>query len=313
MPKPIERQPANPLPVNYQPFGSIQYKVKDLETWEDIAGRHRLDVHELIYFNFQTNNPDEVNWYLRRNVGCNVESPSRLNWAFSSSANPGIIYLPISYKHVKPKETKKKQTNVSPIALYFEGPSSPFDKIGKIFDVYQLIDIGMAIFAGAAAEGALLFGGTVTAVLGPFVMMGQLAEAPIIELKKQQMSAGLPLGIVLGADGRSLQWVKTHNGYDRYVKTQKVQNTHYPEYGKELADLYNKSFFYGHAIGQQFSQQARGNLFRFLGGQLSRYARTEYRGDPKLWTDRKQADFYRLLASILARHINFDSGRSGGP
>lgn len=55
-----------------------------------------MGVKELIFFNFHTNRPEEVNWYLRRNTGCNVSKDGGLNWAFSSSANPGIIYIPPS-------------------------------------------------------------------------------------------------------------------------------------------------------------------------------------------------------------------------
>src|SRR5260370_883863 len=53
-----------------------------------------IDVKELMYFNFMTTRSDEVNWYLRRWVGCNKCSDSGFNWKFSNSAHPGIIYIP---------------------------------------------------------------------------------------------------------------------------------------------------------------------------------------------------------------------------
>jgi hypothetical protein len=64
------------------------------EDWESVARKFNVPVKELIWFNFMTNNPDEVNWYLRAYVGCNKKSPSGNNWMFSNSASPGIIYIP---------------------------------------------------------------------------------------------------------------------------------------------------------------------------------------------------------------------------
>ena len=68
-----------PIPVGWQPPLSVPYRVKGSnnnrdtkrDTWISVARQHNLDVQKLIWFNFQTENPDEVNWYLRRNVGCN--------------------------------------------------------------------------------------------------------------------------------------------------------------------------------------------------------------------------------------------------
>jgi hypothetical protein len=64
------------------------------EDWESVARKFGVGVKELIYFNFLTDEPDEVNWYLRHYTGCNKVSPSGNNWMFSNSAKPGIIYIP---------------------------------------------------------------------------------------------------------------------------------------------------------------------------------------------------------------------------
>ena len=53
-----------------------------------------LDTWKLIEFNFNTRDPAEVNWYLRRNVGCNQPTADGKNWMFSASAKPGVIYVP---------------------------------------------------------------------------------------------------------------------------------------------------------------------------------------------------------------------------
>jgi hypothetical protein len=92
-----ERTPPNPLPVDFVPEGAVEtHRVTDGEDWASVAKDFNVKVDDLIYFNFHTNEPEEVNWYLRRNTGCNVSNDGERNWAFSSSADPGIIYIPPS-------------------------------------------------------------------------------------------------------------------------------------------------------------------------------------------------------------------------
>ncbi len=92
-----EREPDNPLPIDFVPDGAVEtHSVSDGEDWASVAAPYNVKVDDLIYFNFHTNVPEEVNWYLRRNTGCNVSNDGGLNWAFSSSADPGLIYIPPS-------------------------------------------------------------------------------------------------------------------------------------------------------------------------------------------------------------------------
>jgi hypothetical protein len=92
-----EREPDNPLPADYVPDGAVAtHRVSDGEDWASVAAQYDVNVNDLIYFNFHTNVPEEVNWYLRRNVGCNVSNDGGINWAFSSSADPGLVYIPPS-------------------------------------------------------------------------------------------------------------------------------------------------------------------------------------------------------------------------
>lgn len=65
-----EKPPAKEAP--FPPAGGIGYKVKDGETWGSVANMFGLDVKKLIKFNFQTDDPGEVNWYLRVKVGCHL-------------------------------------------------------------------------------------------------------------------------------------------------------------------------------------------------------------------------------------------------
>jgi hypothetical protein len=96
--KPIERHPTMPVPRNWGALQQgIPYRPRDdpeQEDWESVARKFAVGVKELIYFNFMTDNPDEVNWYLRWHVGCEKISPSGNNWMFSRRATPGYIYIP---------------------------------------------------------------------------------------------------------------------------------------------------------------------------------------------------------------------------
>jgi hypothetical protein len=85
-----EKPPTKVAP--FPPAGGIGYRVQDGEKWESVAKMFGLDVKELIKFNFQTNDPGEVNWYLRVKVGCHLHDD--FNWKFSKSADPGYIYRP---------------------------------------------------------------------------------------------------------------------------------------------------------------------------------------------------------------------------
>lgn len=91
---PIEKIPSNPLPRDYVPPHGIPYKVKTDDDLGSIARHHGVPEHVLVTFNFGTNDPAEINWYLRRNVGCLRATHDHKNWMFTSEATPGIIYLP---------------------------------------------------------------------------------------------------------------------------------------------------------------------------------------------------------------------------
>jgi hypothetical protein len=102
---PTEKAPNNPLSQNYVPVGGTPYRVKTGDDWQSVARTAGVDVWALIEFNFKTRNPAEVNWYLRRNVGCRRATGDNKNWMFSSDAATGN-YLP-SFQF--------KDTSVDPI------------------------------------------------------------------------------------------------------------------------------------------------------------------------------------------------------
>ncbi len=92
---PIESRPAKPLPKGPRPGSRTPaYKVTDQDSLETVARKYSIPVGTLIQHNFATSDPAEINWYLRENVGCVKATTDGKNWCFSSSANPGLIYIP---------------------------------------------------------------------------------------------------------------------------------------------------------------------------------------------------------------------------
>lgn len=101
---PIEKKPKKLAPRIPENGPQIKHRVSNDESFVTIASKHQIDVWKLIRHNFQTDNPDEVNWYLREYVGCNVATEDRKNWKFSSSSHPGNIYIPITNRKTEPVE-----------------------------------------------------------------------------------------------------------------------------------------------------------------------------------------------------------------
>ena len=73
----LKRNPRNPTPKGKIPPDFRPYKVKDGEGWRKLAKFHGMEVWELIYQNFKTRNPAEINWYLREYVGCTKKTTDK--------------------------------------------------------------------------------------------------------------------------------------------------------------------------------------------------------------------------------------------
>jgi hypothetical protein len=91
---PIEKQPRKLIPKDYHPPSSVIYKVRNNESFGTIAKKYQMEEWELIYENFKTQDPAEVNWYLRNYVGCNKKTSDGKNYVFSTDATPGLIHIP---------------------------------------------------------------------------------------------------------------------------------------------------------------------------------------------------------------------------
>lgn len=91
---PIIQKPKQP--VAFPPVNHLRpYRVRDGDNWWTLQKSFGLrDPWDLIRYNFETENPAEVNWYLREYVGCTKVTADGKNYCFSSSATPGLLYLP---------------------------------------------------------------------------------------------------------------------------------------------------------------------------------------------------------------------------
>lgn len=96
---PIEKKPTHPLPPRYRPADGTAYQVKTGDSLQTVARGYGISEEDLENYNFKTVNPAEINWYLRRNVGCVQATHDQKNWMFTSAARPGIIYLPPKQWH----------------------------------------------------------------------------------------------------------------------------------------------------------------------------------------------------------------------
>jgi hypothetical protein len=109
-----------------------QYRVKAGESWLAIAmGWLVPDVWDLIYFNFRTEDPKKVNWYMRHYLGCCKPAADGKNFSFAD-ADPGLLYIP-------PHSWKRGGTGT----LFHLEVAAQLDKLVKHFPylVYRNIHI----------------------------------------------------------------------------------------------------------------------------------------------------------------------------
>src|SRR5690242_4349644 len=163
---PIERRPANPLPKGVRAGSRPQpHRVVDGETLESVAKKHGIAINHLIQHNFATLDPAEINWYLREHVGCTLPTKDGKNWRFSSTARPGLIYLPENTIRMEPimvtgrpgdsiKLNAPGPTTVLASSKFVHEFKIPPDKPQELG--YLLIQARIAIEAEMKQEGGLI-------------------------------------------------------------------------------------------------------------------------------------------------------------
>ena len=102
---PLEKRPAKLVP-KAPPPGSlpIPHRVSDNESFETLALKYGVTALEIMVHNYGTSDPKEINWYLREFVGCKVPTKDQRNWRFSSSADPGLVFIPAKAAPLSPSQ-----------------------------------------------------------------------------------------------------------------------------------------------------------------------------------------------------------------
>ena len=92
---PFEKRPPRLVPKGPPPGSRVPpHRVSDNESFDTLALKYGVTAKDITLHNFGTSDPAELNWYLREYVGCRVATADKHNWRFSSTAAPGIIYIP---------------------------------------------------------------------------------------------------------------------------------------------------------------------------------------------------------------------------
>ncbi len=182
------------------------------------------------------------------------------------------------------------------LAHVFDGPHAPPFDVATLLDPVTLADNGFATIAPDLARLRIALGISVFAT----------AVSPVIETMhdallqaegRHETLAGLSLGIVLAADGRSPVWIKQHG----FVKMWPVRR--HPRHGRQLQGIYNTSLMAGIAHGRQFGKFAARNLFAFLLARMDAATRRIHGADSQAWKARQWEDYYRACAGTLRREI----------
>jgi hypothetical protein len=148
-------EPYRKRPEVVAPFPPVGFVKKQTVTpwdnwWTLTKFLDTEDPWDLIYFNFQTYDPDEVNWYLYEKVGCRGTTHDGRNYRFDSGDpyRAVEIYLPQwDFRGPGPKQTEAQQT----VLAILRGPvaSAMSFNIGSVSLLPgDLLDVASAIESG---------------------------------------------------------------------------------------------------------------------------------------------------------------------
>ena len=302
----IERSPRKPLPAGFRPPGGSPYTVQDGDSWKSLATRWGVDVKKLVYFNFKTNDSDEVNWYLSHVTGCNKPTPDGFNWTFSSGAKPGIIYRP-------PIQGDEEVITVGPpgqneLGKFLDDlPEDLEDKgLHHLHQIHFALDIlefvHMAI--GVAAIGELSVGVLGLEITGPFaaelaviLSIGIPYMEAIDRRKRDWALRGISYGVVLGANGADKNYVRANFVLRDPKAFSDGQN---PDQYTKYQIAYTMYLWKGFAYGKQLNNPERAKLFAYLTAQGGRW-RDEELQNWSNWSYAAKKDYYERLGAIFRR------------
>jgi|GEM_PF-1806407 len=291
----------HPLPSNYVPDDPARHphRVKDGETWYTLEQQYGIPVHQIIEFNFKTTIPDHVNWYLQRITGCN-KTTDNVNWAFSDSAEPGIVYIPpkkISFAD-EGEVMVTRPPRRTPISSWFTPPSDPdnmLDTIGKAIDIITAIDTGLAI-ASIEMPLVVALGVAALGIVAPH-LPGASATLDAINyhIKDARMS-GFSQGIVVGAQKKKVSFAKWH-----FINSHQNNNVAFPNYRKTFVNEYKRAFVAGYFTGLGFTSGESTMFFRHLISHMRPHPATKYGRDVSKWSEITWRNYFIDAAAIFRR------------
>jgi hypothetical protein len=308
---PIESAPKKQqLPPNFVPPGGVPYPVKDGDTWKTVASNNGLDASKLVYFNYHTNNPDEVNWYLRRNAGCTKATPDGKNYVFSTSKPPKYIYLYPRNLSFNAEEVTGDPGGRNSLARVLDDHADDYSGEGAHYIAFTL-DLFEAVHIGLAAIGIAEFVAVGMEVAAPFLAeaavflaIGAEYQDAINSLKRDQFRSGFSEGVVLGANRAKPVFIKNAH----FWLENPVYNSVFPEEGKNLQNAHNLGLLAGYKYADQLNAPERVTLFHELNASMSPLRQNpEVQYGPDYWS--KFSEFDRKMyyedaaATFAANHM----------
>ncbi|MFN7937859.1 MAG: hypothetical protein U0R19_31305 [Bryobacteraceae bacterium] len=291
---PIETTPKPELPANYEPDDSAPIFVGGFkgglptDTWETVAAQYKMNVMELIKFNFKTNNPDEVNWYLKRRVGCRVPSGSGNNWTFRN-ADPGRIFIPQLKIRFGPTVIEGNPG----IKVDWEAEAKSLEKrfdagiwsvTGKVLDIVGAGDLALT-FAEIGMPLSWTVGMSVSAVAALLMSIGAPHVDAFNNIRKQQVLWGYSYGVLFGVDKRKIDFIQGL-GLDRRT----VNSPHYPGHEDAFQKAYRTGMVLGYAIGKdKMNLPQKKALFVMLQNTIGMHRFPQKLGD---WTPADWRTYY---------------------
>jgi hypothetical protein len=307
---PIKTAPQHRLPPNFVPPGGSPYPVKDGDTWKTVASDNGLDVMKLIYFNYHTNNPDVVNWYLHYNAGCTKTTADGKNYVFSTSKPPKHIYLYPRNVSIDDKEVTGDRGGRNSLARILDQHADDFSE-GETDEIVFGIDLFEAVHTLLAAFELAEFVAVGMEVAGPFLAEAAVLAAigvgyrdALISLKRDQFRSGFSEGVVLGARGAKPVFIKSAH----FWLENPVSNTLFPEEGKNLQNAHNLGILAGYKYADQLNLPERATLFHELNaamGALRSNPEIEYGQDywSKFSWFQKRTYYQDAAATFVAKHM----------
>jgi hypothetical protein len=296
----IEREPADPLPSDFVPDGHVAvHRVSDGENWASVADHYDVEVADLIFFNFHTRDTDEINWYLRRNVGCDTSIDGDVNWAFSSSAEPGLIYIPPAEVISFDEEVITPRSD-SASRLKFIVPETGHEFAGEFMETFPValsleeavIDIVELVSEGELIGQLGVAFPVASAVIGTWFGLGAGYAGARADIAKDRMARGFSQGVMLGSDGRqgNADLLK-----QRFWMWSPAKDAADAEAGTIAQNAYNTGLAAGFIQGRELSKEQREWLWRDIGRRMG--DDLSWRGETDTWGEAQWVEWYSDTAA----------------